>query len=109
MPCRMNRRQLRVAEPPREERVANRTSIGLLSVSVRRSSLIMVHFAEQYLLHAELPNSQRFGVSYITNFLMGRLDPSARFGRTKTWHGTPIASQNDRHFRNSAGTAAQCP
>src|SRR5258705_541098 len=40
---------------------------------------------------------------------MGRLDPSARFRGIKTWHGTPIASQNDRPFRNFAGTAALCP
>jgi hypothetical protein len=69
----------------------------------------MVHFAEQDLLHEELPDTIRFGLSFITNFLMGRLDPSARFGRIKIWHGTPIALQNDRHFRNFAGTAAQCP
>ncbi len=68
----------------------------------------MVHFAEQNQLHEKLPTNRRFGVSNITNFLMGQLDPSARFGRTKTWHGTPIASQNDRHFQNFAGTAAQC-
>jgi hypothetical protein len=69
----------------------------------------MVHLPEQDLLHEELPDRLRIGLSFITNFLMGQLDPSARFGRIKTWHGTPIALQNDRLFRNFAGTAAQCP
>jgi hypothetical protein len=68
----------------------------------------MVHFAKQDLSHEELPNQLRIGLSSITDFLMGRLDPSARFGRKKIWHGTPIALQNDRPFRNFAGTAAQC-
>jgi hypothetical protein len=60
-------------------------------------------------LHEQLPNNIRIGLSFITNFLMGRLDLSACFGRKKTWHGTPIALQNDRLFRNFAGTVAQCP
>jgi hypothetical protein len=67
-----------------------------------------VHFAEQNLLHEKLPDNIRIGMSFITNFLMGRLDPSARFGRIKIWHGTPIALQNDWHFRNFAGTVALC-
>jgi hypothetical protein len=67
-----------------------------------------VHFAEQNQLHEKLPNHIRIGMSFITNFLMGRLDPSARFGRIKTWHGTPIALQNGWHFRNFAGTVALC-
>jgi hypothetical protein len=80
--------------------------------TIRFGSLEFAVFAysrDQNLLHAELPNNLRFCMSSITNFLMGRLDPSARFGRTKTWHGTPIALQNDRHFRNFAGTAVLCP
>jgi hypothetical protein len=49
-----------------EETVANRTSIGILSVSVRRSSLIMVHFTDQDSLHEKLPNNLRFGLNFIT-------------------------------------------
>jgi hypothetical protein len=67
-----------------------------------------VHFAEQNQLHEKLPNNIRIGLSFITNFLMGRLDPSACSGRKKTWHGTPIALQNDKLFRNFAGIAALC-
>jgi hypothetical protein len=88
-----------------EESIANRTSIGILSVSVWWSSAP----SKQNQPHEQLPNDIRIGLSFITNYLMGRLDPSARFGRIKIWHGTPIALQNDRHFRNFAGTAAQCP
>jgi hypothetical protein len=54
-----------------------------------------VHFAEQNLLHEKLPNNIRIGLSFITNFLMGRLDPSARFGRIKNmaWYAYCIAER----------------
>jgi hypothetical protein len=58
--------------------------------------------------HEQLPTNIRIGLSFITNFLKGQLDLSARFGRIRIWHGTPIALQNGWHFRNFAGTAAQC-
>lgn len=61
------------------------------------------------IIACRVSHNLRICMSSITNFLMGRLDPSARFGRTKTWHGTPIALQNDRHFRNFAGIAVLCP
>jgi hypothetical protein len=92
----------------REESVANRTSIGILSVSVWWSSRLSRTLPKQNQSHEQLPTNIRIGLSFITNFLMGRLDPSARFGRIKIWHGTPIALQNGWHFRNFAGTAAQC-
>ncbi|SRR6266700_1087642 len=92
----------------REESVANRTSIGILSVSVWWSSRSSRTLPKQNQSHEQLPTNIRIGLSCITNFLMGRLDPSARFGRIKIWHGTPIALQNDWHFRNFAGTAALC-
>ena len=91
-----------------EESVANRTSIGILSVSVWWSSRSSRTLPKQNQSHEQLPTNIRIGLSCITNFLMGRLDPSARFGRIKIWHGTPIALQNDWHFRNFAGTAALC-
>jgi hypothetical protein len=92
-----------------EESIANRTSIGILSVSVRWSSRKSRTPLKQNQLHEQLPNTIRIGLSFLTNFLMRRLDLSARFGRKKIWHGTPIALQNDRLFRNFAGTVAPCP
>jgi hypothetical protein len=92
----------------REESVANRTSIGILSVSVWWSSRLNACSPKQNQLHEQLPTNIRIGLSFITNFLKGRLDLSARIGRIKIWHGTPIALQNDWHFRNFAGTAALC-
>jgi hypothetical protein len=35
----------------------------------------MVHSTQQDPLHEELPNKLRFGVSFITNFLMGSYTP----------------------------------
>src|SRR5438270_3207090 len=91
-----------------EESVANRTSIGILSVSVWWSSRLTRPLPEQTQLHEQLPTNIRIGLSFITNFLKGQLDLSARIGRINIWHGTPIALQNDWHFRNFAGTAALC-
>jgi hypothetical protein len=91
-----------------EESVANRTSIGILSVSVWWSSRETRTLPKQNQSHEQLPANIRIGLSFITNFLKGRLDLSACIGRIKIWHGTPIALQNEWHFRNFAGTAALC-